>query len=960
MVSHARIAVAALLALAFACIGAAGARAASFGVQKGTFQTSVRGAGTEAFRQAAGHPTSVSVEFQLNGEGGLGSSPVGQLQRLAVDLPLGMVIDPQAVGAKCEASAFEASPEPQCPAESRVGTDELTIYSAGSPGKDVQVSAPVYDLLQPPGLASDFGVYLPAGGGVPPEHLFLQGHISPSDYHEQLAMALPSGLDLSGSILKLESAHPGALLTLPSACASSMVWGLTVQALSGASESSIYESPGAQGCEKVPFAAQLSSKAQTNAYEQPTGLEIIASLPQEGSIFSADIAREHLTLPAGLTLNLPGLQGLQGCTAAQAAIGLEGASACPSTAQIGSAAITTPILPEALTGGIYLAAEAGATPGGTGTSKALYPVYLELESARYGTTLRLKGTIAAARGDGDLEVSFDEAPPLPLSQVSLDLGSPSSLLANPLACAEGTLEAALTPYTTLLAAPALSAALATTGCPSPLPFAPTQTATDASVKAGAATSFTIALARVPGEQGLSKFRSVLPRGLVARIPAAQACPELDASRGTCTPASEIGVGSIEAGAGSAPVALSGRLFLTGPFAGAPYGLALDVPVTAGPFKLGEVIVRVKLALDPSSGQLILEGGLPRIVQGIALRARRISLSFERAGFIYNPTDCRTFNTFTTLTGFTPGAAEGATRTLFSPLAIFGCGDLAFRPSVAALASASASPAAGANLEASVNLPAGDARVRSVVLQLPRQFTLRSSTLAQACAESTFDQNPQACPASSFVGSASASTPLLGSKLAGPAILVLHAQTNLPEVLLVLSADGVRLILAGSFRSAGGLTFLDFGSEPDLPVSSLSLSLPGGTHSALAFVPRGGVCPLPLTMPTTITAWSGRSVKLYTAVRQLGCGVRIVGHKVIGNVAYLTIQTFAAGRISASGPHLSTIYRHLRSAKRAIPLLVGLNAHARAGRRPLRIRLRVGFLPAAKGPSSAAYVNVKFH
>jgi hypothetical protein len=954
MTSPARIAFAALLALALACIAAPGAQAASFGVQNGSFQTSLGGAGAEVFRQAAGHPTSLSVAFQLNEEGG---QPLGELQRLALDLPLGLVLDPQAPGAQCEASAFEALPEPQCPAESRVGTDELTIYSAG---KDVQVSAPVYDLRQPAGLASDFGVYVPAGGGVPEEHLFLQGHISASDYHEQLAMTLPSGLDLSGSVLKLEGAHTSALLTLPSVCAASMIWGLTVQAVGGASESSSFESPGAQGCETVPFAARLSSTAQTSAYEQPTGLQVVASLPQEGSTFSADIARERLTLPERLTLNLPGLQGLQGCTAAQAAIGQETASACPATAQIGTAAIATPILPEALTGGIYLAGETGVAPGGAGTAQALYPIYLVLESARYGTSLRLQGTIAAARGDGQLEVSFDEAPPLPLSELSLDLGASSSLLANPLSCGEGKLEAALTPYTTLLAAPALSVTLASTGCPSPLPFAPSQSAADATSKAGAGTTFTLALARTPGQQYLANFRSVLPRGLVAHIPAAQACPEAQASSGTCAPASEVGIGSIEAGAGPAPVALPGRLFLTAPFGGAPYGLALDVPVSAGPFKLGEVILRVKLALDPFSGQLVLEGGLPRIVQGIALRARRISISFERSGFIYNPTDCRTFSTFTTLSGFTPGAAESPTRTLFSPLAISGCGALAFRPAVAARSSASGAQAAGANLEANLDVPAGDARVRSLLLQLPRQFTLRSSTLAQACAESTFDQNPQACPGGSFVGGASASTPLLGAKLAGPAILVLHSQTNLPELFVVLNGDGVRLILAGSFRSAGGLTFLDFGSDPDLPISSLKLNLPGGTHSALAFVPRAGVCPLPLTMPTTITAWSGSSIKLFTAVRPLGCGVRIVGHKVIGNVAYLTIQTFAAGRISASGPDLSTSYRHLSSPKRAIALLVELGAHARASRRPLRIRLRVGFVPAAKGASSAAFITVRFH
>ena len=36
------------------------------------------------------------------------------------------------------------------------------------------------------------------------------------------------------------------------------------------------------------------------------------------------------------------------------------------------------------------------------------------------------------------------------------------------------------------------------------------------------------------------------------------------------------------------------------------------------------------------------------------------------------------------------------------------------------------------------------------------------------------------------------------------------------------------------------------------------------------------------------------------IRVNNCGVRIVGHKMVGNTAYMTVQTFAAGRISGSG------------------------------------------------------------
>ncbi len=78
------------------------------------------------------------------------------------------------------------------------------------------------------------------------------------------------------------------------------------------------------------------------------------------------------------------------------------------------------------------------------------------------------------------------------------------------------------------------------------------------------------------------------------------------------------------------------------------------------------------------------------------------------------------------------------------------------------------------------------------------------------------------------------------------------------------------------------------------------------------------------------------------------------------MAYLTVETFAAGRISGSGRDLATTFRHFGSAKRYVALLVPLNSRGRASGRPLHIRLRVGFLPAARNtPSSSAFVSVNF-
>jgi len=137
-----------------------------------------------------------------------------------------------------------------------------------------------------------------------------------------------------------------------------------------------------------------------------------------------------------------------------------------------------------------------------------------------------------------------------------------------------------------------------------------------------------------------------------------------------------------------------------------------------------------------------------------------------------------------------------------------------------------------------------------------------------------------------------------------------------------------------------------------------VNLPTGGHSALAA--NGNLCASKLTMPTTIVGQNGSTFKQSTTIRVNNCPVRIVGHKVIGNVAYLTVQTYSAGRISGSGSDLATVYRHLNGAVQAASLHVPLSSAGQRRGRPLRTRVRVGFFPKKKGaPSSAAFVTVTF-
>ena len=50
---------------------------------------------------------------------------------------------------------------------------------------------------------------------------------------------------------------------------------------------------------------------------------------------------------------------------------------------------------------------------------------------------------------------------------------------------------------------------------------------------------------------------------------------------------------------------------------------------------------------------------------------------------------------------------------------------------------------------------------------------------------------------------------------------------------MLEANGVRVILVGNTNIKNGITTTNFATTPDVPVSSITVNLPIGPHSALA-------------------------------------------------------------------------------------------------------------------------------
>ncbi len=111
---------------------------------------------------------------------------------------------------------------------------------------------------------------------------------------------------------------------------------------------------------------------------------------------------------------------------------------------------------------------------------------------------------------------------------------------------------------------------------------------------------------------------------------------------------------------------------------------------------------------------------------------------------------------------------------------------------------------------------------------------------------------------------------LGGQLIGPAYFVGRGPGRFPGLVLVLNGDGVRLDLAGTtyIDAKTDVTSLTFKTVPDVPVSSLKLTLPEGPHSALAS--SANLCKSKLAMPTALVGQNGAVVHESTKVGVTGC------------------------------------------------------------------------------------------
>jgi hypothetical protein len=323
---------------------------------------------------------------------------------------------------------------------------------------------------------------------------------------------------------------------------------------------------------------------------------------------------------------------------------------------------------------------------------------------------------------------------------------------------------------------------------------------------------------------------------------------------------------VGAGSGTHPFFLGGNIYLTGPYKGAPFGVSVVVPAVAGPYNLGNVIVRASINVDPTDAHVIVTTDpLPQILSGVPTRLRTVSVTLDRPGFMFNPTNC----TPTTVTA-TLGGGQEASAKVSSPFNTAGCQNLPFAPKLTARTIGHPSRANGVGLDVKLlSTPTIEANIHSVKVDLPKQLPSRLTTLQKACTAAVFDANPANCPPASIVGIAKAITPVLAGPVIGPVYFVSHGGEAFPSLIIVLQGEGVRVDLTGAtFISKTGITSSTFKTVPDVPINSFELYLPPGKYSALAA--NGNLCTTTLTMPTRIIAQNGTILKQTTKIIPTNC------------------------------------------------------------------------------------------
>ncbi len=893
--------------VALACSCAVPGVALGFAVEPGSFtvRTSIEEQpGVRVVDDQAGAHADLTTNFAFARSE---SGAVGAVLRNAeVVLPVGFAGYPAALKT-CSPVQLQVG---ECPVDSQVGTIEVTLRAEPTELRTFVV--PVYNMAPPPSATAVFGFEVL---GIISSNIVLS--LGPDYRVHAKAMNVISEMEVVRQSLTVwgvpadpihnaergkgylcaqinketrecegggaaADENPVPFLVNPTQCTETpLKANLSVESWESSEPAEAEASVGPYtGCGSLKFAPTVSVQPEQTQATTPTGYSVDLNVPQtEGAegLGTADLRDAVVKMPAGVVLSPSAANGLVACTEAQIGLGTEQPVECPNASKLGEVSVVTPALTGELKGFLYLGNPSSPGP----ITGPPFTVYLTI--AGHGVLVKIRGTATPDRTTGQITTVFDENPELPFSELKLQLnGGSRATLANPSVCSdehgapiEYSAESELTSWASESGLTQPSFPFEITGCRGPR-FDPTFADTTLSNQAGGYSTLRVTFSREDADEDLGGLTVTTPPGLSGNLSKVPLCGEPQAADGTCPEASQVGELTAGAGPGPEPYFIKGgRVYLTGPYDGAPFGLSIDVPERAGPFDFGEgacdcEVVRATIKVDPHTAQLtVSSGALPTMKDGIPLQVKSVNVDINRPEFVFNPTSCEPMSVTGTLT-----STQGMSSRQGYPFQATNCAALAFIPTLKVSTSGKTSRVNGASLTANLSFPktpqGSEVNVAKVKVELPKRLPSRLKTLQKACVAATFEANPANCPTASVVGRAKAITPILPVPLEGPAYFVSHGGEAFPSLIVVLQGYGVTVDLVGStFISKRGITSSTFKAVPDVPVGSFELMLPEGPDSALA-APRDLCRAGKLVMPTEFVSQDRVVIRRRTPIEVNGC------------------------------------------------------------------------------------------
>ncbi|HEX5922684.1 MAG TPA: hypothetical protein VFY45_02555 [Baekduia sp.] len=867
--------------------------------------------------RAGAHPFGVTTKFRINGEDETDSRVSGYTRDIRVRLPRGFIGNPE-VAPKCPrgdfATILSGDSGTLCPPASQIGTAITTAKIVGQDGNFVFPS-PVYNVEPLSGQLADLAL---AVGAVPV-------HIIPTidaagDYSLRVDVnKLSQGVPLLESEVTLwgvpgDAAHDsvrscGAVsysnfcyvkwdekpfLTNPMECG---VKGVSTLAVDSWEQPDVfhtasYTSPESiMGCDRLRFNPSLDAAPTTRQADAPSGLSVDLAFPQNENpdvLATPPLRTVKVTLPEGMTINPASASGLEACTDAQLGLGSDSPVGCPDGAKIGTVTATSPALADPLLGAVYLRSQASSDP----SSGDMFRLALVLENKERGLLIKLPGSVKADPTTGRLVSEFSDNPQLPVSKISLSLKPGSRApLATPSTCGTKSIDADLTSWAGQTAHRESPFAV---NCAAGLgDFAPSFTAGATNPTGGAFSPFDLSISKPDGNTDLAGLSMTLPTGLVAQL------------KGNL--GAQVGTVKAFAGPGSDPFMLPGQVYLEGAYGDAPFSLKVVVPAKAGPFDLGEVVVRQKIYVDPTDAHVtVVSDPIPTIVKGVPVRLQRLDVSVDKPGFMINPTSCAAKS----IEGALKSVAD-QTAGLSVRFQVGDCASLGLKPSLGMTLSGKGQTTDGKHPAVTANLtqPTGQANLKKVRVALPLSLALDTDNANGLCEFVDGSKVTPTCPKNSIVGTATATTPILDEPLSGPVYFVKNIRKDpksgrdirtLPKLVIPLTGqNGVKLTLTGTSDVVDDQLVTTFDNIPDAPVSGFKLSIIGGKGGILT-VSGTDICKATQVADQQINGQNNKTANTDVYIQTPSCTLKVLSKKVGKSSVAVKVGGLGAGKVTITG------------------------------------------------------------